>query len=146
MQVLETKTLTISIDAAYERVAADLADPMTHPEWAYRFFAGPATRASSSNEVLVPVPMMGGTVRYRVDADPDRGLFDLYLAREGEAFGPPIPVRLIRNGTGATVLWTLTRLPDTPDEGWQGAIAAMSEELEAFKSRHENLAPRGGEA
>lgn len=137
MPILESKTLATSIDAAFDRVATDLADPVTHPEWACSFFTGPAARTAAANEVLVLVPMMGGMVRYKVEADADRGIFDLFLAREADDFGAPIPVRLIKNGSGVTVLWTLTRFPGTTDGAWERGIAAMTEELRALKARHE---------
>ena len=95
MPIFETKTLTISIDAPYQEVANDLADPATHPEWAHRFFSGPAIRTGAA-EVFVQAPMMGGKARYKVEADAERGIFDLFLAREGDEFGPPIPVRLLK--------------------------------------------------
>ncbi len=143
MATQETRTLTVSIDAEFSKVAADLADPMTHPAWAQRFFAGAATPTSLPNEVLVPVPMMGGMVRYKIDADTERGMLELYLAPQGSDFGPPIPVRLIRNGDGVDVLWTLSRLPGTPDAGWQAGLTAMTEELQALKARHEDGSSAG---
>jgi len=137
MAIQETKTLTVSIDADFHKVAADLADPMTHPEWAHRFFMGPAVQTGIKGEVLAQVPMMGGKVRYKVEADLKRGLFDLYLAPEGAPFGAPIPVRLICNADGVDVLWTLSRVPGTSDAGWQTGLAAMTDELQALKARHE---------
>lgn len=144
MPILESKTLTISIDAAFQKVATDLADPTTHPDWAERFFSGPAVK-THGGEVLVPVPMMGGTARYKIEADIDRGILDLYLAREGTEFGAPIPVRLIKNGDGVDVLWTLTRFPGTPEAAWQGGLASMAEELRALKARHETSGPTARE-
>jgi hypothetical protein len=137
MAIQETRTLTVSIDADFHKVAADLADPMTHPDWAHQFFAGPATPTDAKSEVLAQVPMMGGTVRYKIEADVANGLFDLYLAPLNAPFGAPIPVRLIRNGDGVDVLWTLSRMPGTPDVGWQAGIVAMTKELQALKARHE---------
>lgn len=137
MAIQVTRTVTVSIDADFHTVAADLADPMTHSEWAHRFFAGPSTPTSADGEVLARVPMMGGKVRYKVEADAARGIFDLFLAPEGTPFGPPIPVRLIRNGDGVDVLWTLSRAPGVPDADWQAGLTAMTEELWALKARHE---------
>lgn len=136
MPIHQTKTLTISIDAPLEQVVTDLADPATHPEWANSFFAGAAKR-TGDGEVLVTVPMMGGPVRFKIDSDARQGVLDLFLAPEGAAFGAPLPVRLIRNGSGLDVLWTLTRFPGTPDEVWENGLASMEEELRALKARHE---------
>ena len=132
----QTHTLSVTIDAPYERVAADLADPATHPEWGTEFFAGPA-RPAGDGEIVAPVPMMGGEARMRVEADVARGLVDIYLAPGEAPFGPPLPVRLLRNGDGIDVLWTLARRPGMPDGAWSDAVASMERELLALKRRHE---------
>ena len=118
MTVMETATLTVTIDAPFERVAADLADPATHPEWGTEFFTGKAERVEDDNYELVS-PVMGGKVLYRVESDIKKGLFNLFLAPAGGDYGPPIPVRLIPNGTGVDVLWTLARMPGQPEEIWK---------------------------
>ena len=136
MATLETTTLSVTIDAPFERVVADLADPTSHPEWATEFFAGPA-RPVSTTEAEVDVPMMGGPARLRVDADRGRGVVDVALAPGGGDYGPPIPVRVVRNGDGVDVLWTLARTPGIPDAAWEQGVAAMRRELEALRARHE---------
>ena len=136
MTTFTTKTLAVTIDALYEVVAQDLADPSTHPEWGTEFFADP-TRPGENGEVIAPVPAMGGDVRYRVDADIVSGNFDLYLAPLDKPFGPPLHVRLLRNGEGVDVLWTLVRFPGIPDEIWAQGITSMERELHQFKQRHE---------
>ena len=117
MATLQTQTVTVTIDAPLVQVAADLADPTTHPSWATDFYAGP--------------------VRHRIDADISRGILDLYFAPPGAPYGPPIPVRLVPNGDGVDVLWTLARFPGVSDQAWQQGLAAMARELHALKRRHE---------
>ena len=139
MATLHTHTVTVTIDAPLVKVAADLADPATHPSWATEFYAGPV-RPAAGGEFLAPVPMMGGQVRHKIDADIARGLLDLYFAPQGAAYGPPIPVRLVPNGDGVDVLWTLARFPGVSDQDWQQGLAAMARELDALKRRHETPA------
>jgi hypothetical protein len=81
--------------------------------------------------------MMGGTVRYKIEADTKQGILDLFLSPEGADFGEPLPVRLIKNGSGVDVLWTLTRFPCMPDAVWENGLASMGKELLALKARHE---------
>jgi hypothetical protein len=140
MATLHTHTLTVTIDAPLAQVAADLADPATHPEWATEFYSGPV-RPAEGGEFTAPVPMMGGEVRHRIDADISRGILDLYFAPPGAPYGPPIPVRLVPNGDGTDVLWTLARFPGVSDQAWQQGLAAMARELQALKRRHEPQAP-----
>ena len=139
MPTLHTHTVTVTIDAPLAQVAADLADPTTHPQWATEFYAGPV-RPTEGGEFTAPVPMMGGEVRHNIDADIARGILDLYFAPQGAAYGPPIPVRLVPNGDGVGVLWILARFPGVSDQAWQQGLAAMARELQALKRRHETRA------
>jgi hypothetical protein len=136
MATLETHTVTVTIDAPLATVAADLADPTTHHEWATEFFAGPV-RPGEPGEFVARVPMMGGEVRHKIDADAERGILDLYFAPHSAPYGPPIPVRLVPNGDGVDVLWTLARFPGVSDQAWQQGLASMARELAALKRRHE---------
>ncbi|HHJ17557.1 MAG TPA: hypothetical protein ENJ80_12745 [Gammaproteobacteria bacterium] len=136
MTVFESKTLTVAIDAPYEKIMTDLADPMTHPEWAKEFFAGPAEK-SKYGYVLAPVPMMGGAVKFKIESDITLGILDLYLAPPDADFGTPLQVRVIRNGDGANVLWTLLRFPGMSDSNWEDGLVSMSKELCELKKRHE---------
>ncbi|HDL42264.1 MAG TPA: hypothetical protein ENG98_04545 [Actinobacteria bacterium] len=137
MSTSESAVISVTIDAPFAKVAADLADPYTHSEWATEFIAGPAIAGPEEGTVIVPVPAMGGPTRYKVDADIQRGIIDLYLAPGDAPFGPPLPVRLVTNGDGVDVLWVLGRNEMMDDAAWSGAQASMARELEGLKARHE---------
>lgn len=136
MATTETSTVTETIDAPFATVAADLAAAENHPEWATEFFSGPAI-ANDDGSVAVTVPMMGGPARMKVEAIVEQGIIDLYLAPGDAPFGDPLPVRLIPNGDGVDVLWTLGRPDGVPDQGWQAGLASMKRELANLKQRHE---------
>ena len=72
-------------------------------------------------------------MRYRQEVDLDRGVLDVFLAPMGSDFGPPLPVRVVPNGDGADVLWTLARFPETPDAAWQAGLESMARELSQLK-------------
>ena len=141
MTTYETQTIVVSIDADPIRVATDLADPVSHPEWAVEFFSGPV-RPRGGGEYVADIALLGGPARFRIDADVERGIVDLYLAPEGRPFGQPLPVRLVPNGDGVDVLWTLARPPGVPDDAWGSAIASMRRELENLRRRHESSGRR----
>lgn len=136
MTIFETKTLTVAIDAPFEKVMTDLADPLTHPEWAKEFFAGPAEK-TDNGYILAPVPMMGGTIKFKIESDITLGILDLYLAPQDSDFGTSLQVRVIRNGDGVNVLWTLLRFPGMSDTNWENGLVSMSKELLELKKRHE---------
>ena len=138
MTVFESKTLTITINAPFKKVMSDLADPMTHPEWATEFFSGSAEK-TDYDYVLVPVPMMGGIIKFKVEADILLGNLDLYLTPQDSDFGTPLQVRIIKNGDGVDILWTLLRFPGVSDSDWERGLISMSKELVALKKRLENI-------
>ena len=136
MATFTSSTLAITIDAPLEQVAADLADPTSHPEWATEFFSGPVV-PTPDGEFRATVPRMGGDVRLRVDTDRACGRVDLYLAPLDAPYGPPLPIRVVPNGDGCDVLFTLNRFPGTPDEAWEEGLTSMRRELENLRSRYE---------
>lgn len=135
MATLVTETVRVTIDAPFEKVASDLADPSTHHEWANEFFSGPP-QILDNGELLVTVPRMGGEVRMKVEADTASGRIDLYLAPPGVPYGAPLPVRVIPNADGVDVLFTLARFPGQSDAEWESGLASMARELEHLKTRH----------
>ena len=100
------------------------------------FLAGPVGQ-NSSGGLIVHVPAMGRDVQYRVETDLEHGIFDVVIAPSDKKFGPPLPVRLVRKGDGVDVLWTLIRLPEIPEEGWEQGIVAKERELQRLKQRHQ---------
>jgi len=136
MPTMPTETLTVTIDAPVEVVTTDLADPAAQPEWATEFFSSPAVQGAD-DVWTVNVPMMGGEVTMKIDADIACGRIDMYLAPAGAPFGPPLPVRVIPNGDGCDVLFTLARFPGQPDDQWTEGLASMQRELLKLKNRHE---------
>ncbi|MEO0930858.1 MAG: hypothetical protein AAFY14_09435 [Pseudomonadota bacterium] len=131
-----TRTLTVDIDAPFSAVMSELSDPMQHPSWATEFFDGEA-EVDTNNEVCVCVPRLGGICRMKVEADVELGIVDIYLARKPDEFGKPLPVRVIENGQGATVLWTLSQFPGLPDDAFTAGCASMQLELDTLKSKLE---------
>lgn len=134
--IFETEAVKVSIDASFDEVVRFLGDPAKAHEVGTEFFAGPLRRATG-DEWAAQVPLMGGEVRYRQEVDLGRGLIDIYMAPKGGDFGPPLPVRVLHNGDGADVIWTLLRFPGTADEAWEGGIASMGRELQQLKRRFE---------
>jgi hypothetical protein len=129
---LQTEVVKVTIDRPFDEVARYVGDPSSAHEWATEFFAGPL-KATKGDEFVATVPMMGGEVRYRQDADLDKGVIDIYLAPRGGNFGPPLPVRVLPNGGGADVLYTLAQFPGTSDQAWQAGLQSMARELENLK-------------
>lgn len=109
---------------------------MSHPSWATEFFQG-AAEEEEGGQVRVNVPRLGGPCRMRIDAMPNLGIVDVYLASGEDAYGKPNPVRVIENGDDTTVLWTLSQFPGMPDDVFANGRASMQKELTTLKSKLE---------
>ena len=136
MSTLTTQTVSVTIDAAPKQVSADLMNVESHPEWGTEFFSE-GVEDLGDGSWRVNIPMMGGNARMRIDGNEALGIIDMYIAPEGVPFGAPLPVRVVPNGDGSDVLFTLTRLPGQTDEDWQAGIASMQRELTRLKERHD---------
>lgn len=134
-----THTLTVDIDAPFSSVMSELADPMQHPSWATEIFEGEA-EATDGEEVRVHVPRLGGACRMKVESNPDLGIIDIYIAPEQGAFGTPLPVRVIENSGGGTVLWTMAQFPGLSDSAFAAGCGSMQSELNTLKAKLEGKA------
>ena len=137
MSTLDTATVTETIDAPPERVSADLTDPSSILEWSTEFFSGTAEDQGNGTWQM-NVPRMGGPVVMRIDSDTTQGVIDMYLAPVGAPFGAPLPIRVVPNGDGSDVLFTLARFPNQSDEEWTEGLQSMKRELKNLKTRLES--------
>lgn len=138
MTTATTRTLSVTIDAPFTAVVSDLSDPLAYPQWGTEFFAGPADPGEKPGVVNANVPMMGGPVEMRINSVPEHGVIDLFLAPQGAPFGEPVPIRVVPNGRGADVLFTLSRTAGMPDPAWDQAVSSMQKELGQLKARLES--------
>jgi len=134
MATMPTQTVAVSVDADPTEMTKYLADATTHPEWATEFFSDGAEEAGDGTWSM-NVPRMGGPVRVKIDAVTALGVIDMYLAPEGTPFGPPLPIRVLPNGDGCDVTFTLARFPGQSDEDWADGVTSMQRELENLKAR-----------
>lgn len=131
-----TKTLSVDIAAAFDAVMSELASAASHPSWATEFFSGEA-EPISADEIRITVPRMGGVCEMKIEAQRDYGVINIYLAPVGVPYGKPLPVRVIENGEGATVLWTLAQFPGMSNAAFEAGCASMQKELATLKSKLE---------
>jgi len=126
----ERGTRAVTVRRPFSAVTALLADPSRYSEWAIDYFTSPVAKVDVSTYRVSTPP---GDRRFRVDADVDRGTFDLYLAPLDGPFSYPIPIRVLHNGEGADVIFTVTREPELSDEDWRLSLLSLENELNALK-------------
>lgn len=126
---LPSQTLTISIQRSAEETYAFLSDPANMPKWA-------AGLGSSFKPTDTPniwqVETPGGLARVRFTEKNNFGIADHYV-NAGNAPEVYIPIRVIANGKGSEVLFTLFRYPDMTDEVYAKDKAAVQQDLETLK-------------
>ena len=122
-----THTISVSIDCPPERVYAFVADPANLPRWATAFVLSAKPSASGW---VVDTP--GGCVGLRFVEANALGVLDHYVS---PAPGVEIlnPMRVVPNGTGSEVLFTLFQLPGTPDERFEEDAAMVERDLATLK-------------
>jgi hypothetical protein len=129
------RTISVSIDCPPERVYAFAVDPANFPRWATSFVRG-ARRTDAGWVLDTPAGPIG--IRF---VEPNAlGVLDHYVT---PAPGVEIcsPMRVVANGSGSEVSFTLLQLPDTPDDRFEEDAAMVARDLATLKRVLERPAP-----
>ena len=124
----ESRTITVRIARPRHEVYEFTSLPENFPRWA----SGLAKSLKKVNgEWIAEAPE--GQVKVRFTERNDFGVLDHHVAiRPGvEVY---IPMRVIANGTGSEVLFTLFRLPDMTDETFARDAEWVERDLRALKA------------
>ena len=134
--VLPARTLTVTIDAPPERVYAFASDGANLPRWA----AGLATSVEREGDAW-RVASPAGPVTVRFAPNNPFGVLDhVVRLASGEEVG--VPMRVVPNGGGSEVLFTLFRTPTMDDARFAADARLVEADLRALKAVLEG-APRG---
>jgi hypothetical protein len=130
MQVFsEVSHVSVSILRTPADVYAFAADPRNLPRWA-KGLSGSSIR-EAGGEWLAESPM--GTVRIRFVPRNDLGVLDhdVVISSSGESFHNPM--RVLANGEGSEVVFTLYRRPGMTDEALAADRRAIEADLATLK-------------
>lgn len=125
--IFESRTLSVSIDCPPAKVYGFVSDPENLPKWATAF----CTSVRRSNaDWMVETPQ--GPMRFRCVEKNDVGVLDHYVnpAPGVEVY---VPLRVVPNGSGSEVIFTLFRLPDMSEEGFVGDVGLVERDLITLK-------------
>jgi hypothetical protein len=123
----ESRHLTIAIDRPAAEVYAYARDPAHLPAWAAGLAAGIRLERG---EWVADSPM--GRVLVRFVPVNEYGVLDHDVVLPG---GQSVsnPVRVLADGAGSEVVFTLRRQPGTTDEEWAADTAAVTADLESLR-------------
>jgi len=124
----KSHTLTLSIDAPYQKVYDFISDAANLPKWAPGFFLS-IERVEGKWIAETTI----GKVGFRFADRNPFGVLDHYVSVES---GPESanPMRLIPNGTGCELLFTLFMLPDMSDARFEEDRSVVLKDLENLKA------------
>jgi hypothetical protein len=125
--LLESRTLNVSI----ARVPDDVYRFAVNPENLSRWAAGLGRSArKDADGWVVETPL--GDVRLRFEAENALGVLDHYVTLPGGDV-VYVPMRVLPNGGGSEVIFTLFRLPSMTDEQYAADAAAVEKDLQTLK-------------
>jgi hypothetical protein len=128
--ILRARTLTVSIGCTPSKVYDFVSDARNLPQWS---FFGSVTR--SGDQWLADTP--DGRVGLRFVAANEFGVLDHYV-HLGSGVEIHVPMRVIPNGEGSEVLFTVFQLPDMSDEEFAEDTMQVKHDLDTLKATLED--------
>ncbi|HSD97418.1 MAG TPA: hypothetical protein VLB06_09790 [Sulfuricaulis sp.] len=125
--IFETRNLSVSINRRPHEVYDFASAPENFPKWATG--AGKSIK-KVNGEWIVETPQ--GPMKVRFTERNDFGVLDHYVI-PGPGTELYIPMRVIANGTGSEMIFTLFRLPDMSDEKYAADAEWVMRDLNALK-------------
>ena len=126
--LFEVRNISVSIRCRPADVYAFIASGENIPRWA----KGLATTARRvGDEWQVDGPLGTATVRFAPSNELGVADHDVTLETGATVHNP---IRVVPNGTGSTVVFTLLRLPDMSDEKFEEDADAVAADLEGLKA------------
>jgi len=125
--MLTSRTLSVSIDRDPQQVYAFVSDGANLPRWATAFCK---SVTPSKDGWLVETPQ--GPLTIRLAGKNAFGIVDHDVIPPGS---PPIhvPMRIVPNGSGAEVLFTLFQTPDMSAERFADDLRMVEQDLTTLK-------------
>jgi len=123
-----SRTLSVSIERHPNKVYEFVSDPENIPKWAKGL--GKSVRKQGTYWI-VGTPQ--GPMKFRFAEKNKFGVLDHYVTTPSgmEVY---VPMRVLANGTGSEVLFTLFRSPDMTDEKYAGDMKLVEQDLQTLKT------------
>jgi len=127
-EMFPSRTLSVSIARCARGVYDFVSKPENLPRW-----AGGLGRSitQKGDDWIVDAPQ--GSVKFKFAEKNDFGVLDNYVttAAGAEIY---VPMRVVRNGSGSEVIFTLFQLPGMTDEAFAGDVKLVEQDLQMLKN------------
>ncbi len=128
MTTLPARVIHVSIAKPWREVYAFASRPENMPRWA----AGLGAGLTRDGEDWIADGGPIGTVRVRFAPSNDLGVIDHTVTME-DGLQVHNALRIVPNGDGAEVMFTLLRRPDMDDAAWEADADAVTQDLAALR-------------
>lgn len=125
--ILRSKTLSIFIERPVGEVYGFVSSPENLPKWARGL--GRSVRKSDA-DWIVDTPQ--GPMKVRFVERNDFGVLDHYVS-PAPGVEVYVPMRVLPNGSGSEVIFTLFRLPDMSDQKYAEDVGLVERDLRTLK-------------
>ncbi|SRR6266508_2538838 len=129
MTTYQARTVAVSIDRDWREVYDFVSVPENFPVWA----AGLGKGFEGSGDEWRAEDPEGRPIRIRFSPRNEYGVLDHTVAA-GEGPETYNAMRVVSNGTGAEVLFTVVRMPGTTEDAFGADAAAVERDLNALKA------------
>jgi hypothetical protein len=128
MTIFASRIITVLIDRDWREVYDFASVPENFQRWA----AGLGRRFEKSGEEWIAEDPDGRLIRIRFSPPNEFGVLDHTVSAEGKETRNAM--RVVPNGTGAEVMFTLLRRPDMTDREFAADAAAVQRDLNTLKA------------
>jgi hypothetical protein len=128
MTVYKSRIITVSIDRDRHEVYDFASVPENFPRWA----AGLGRRFEKAGEEWTAEDPNGRPIRIRFSRPNEFGVVDHVVFAEGTETHNAM--RVVPNGTGAEVMFTLLKTPEMTEEAFAADAAAVQRDLNALQA------------
>lgn len=123
------RQISVSIQSSPEIVYKFASDPLNMPKWAEGL--SKSTMVKSGDEWIAESPM--GKVKVKFTPQNNLGVIDHDVTiPSGEVVHNPL--RVLKNGKGSEVVFTLYRRPGVSDQEFESDAKAVAKDLETLKN------------
>jgi len=124
---LQSRTLTMSISREADAVYQFISNPANLPQWATAFCR--SIRQTGSDWIM---QTSAGEMKVRFVAPNEFRVADHFVS-PAPGVEIYVPMRVLPNGSGSEVVFTLFRQPDMPEEKFAEDIALVKRDLQTLK-------------
>ena len=128
MSTMQATIVHVTIERPLETVYRIARDPKTMPDWATGLASG---LIPEGDHYIVKAPF--GTAHLRFAPDNPFGILDHWVTLDTGATTYN-SMRVVENGSGTEVMFTLLRMPDMSDEDYSRDIAWVHDDLTRLKT------------